>query len=144
MNANDDYSDILLLPHPDPQHHTRMPLAARAAQFAPFSALTGYDDCINEAARLTDSRPELSESEQALLDRKLARLRQALAETPLPSLVLTIFRPDSLKSGGLLLDVTVSIQAIDDVHHALRLPDGELISFHDIINMQSPLFDDLE
>ena len=43
----------------------------RAAQFSPFAALTGYGDVIKETARMTDRKPELSESEKAELDYKL-------------------------------------------------------------------------
>lgn len=51
MNSYDNtYDDIIHLPHPEPQNRRRMPVEARAAQFAPFSALTGYDEAIDETA----------------------------------------------------------------------------------------------
>ena len=46
---NEKYSDIINLPHPDPRTRPRMSLSDRAAQFAPFAALTGYDDAVTEA-----------------------------------------------------------------------------------------------
>lgn len=48
---NDNYDDIINLPHPDPKRHQRMSMEARAAQFAPFAALTGYGDAIKDTAR---------------------------------------------------------------------------------------------
>lgn len=47
----DDYSDIIDLPHHVSKRHARMSMRNRAAQFAPFAALTGYDDAIGETAR---------------------------------------------------------------------------------------------
>ena len=62
------YADILDAPRPEPAPaHPRMPVRSRAAQFAPFAALTGHDDAIRETARLTDARIELDEGEQAVL-----------------------------------------------------------------------------
>lgn len=53
MKDNDTtkYADIIGLPHYEPKHHKRMPLYARAAQFAPFAALTGYEEAIAKALR---------------------------------------------------------------------------------------------
>ena len=45
---SEDYSDIIHLPHPEPKNHPRMSMQNRAAQFAPFAALTGYEDVIEE------------------------------------------------------------------------------------------------
>ena len=50
MIPDRDYSDIIRLPHPDPARHARMSMEDRAAQFAPFAALTGYDDAIRAAS----------------------------------------------------------------------------------------------
>ena len=50
-----DYDDIIHLPHYEPKHHPRMSMAARAAQFAPFAALTGYDDAIRQTAKDNES-----------------------------------------------------------------------------------------
>lgn len=46
-----DYDDIINLPHYEPKHHPRMSMWSRAAQFAPFAALTGYDDAIKDTAQ---------------------------------------------------------------------------------------------
>ncbi len=43
---NNPYEDIIALPHPEPRHHPRMSMAARAAQFSPFAALSGYEEII--------------------------------------------------------------------------------------------------
>ena len=64
----DDYSDIINLPHHVSKNHPQMSREARAAQFAPFAALTGYDDVIHETARLTDRQVELEEYDSERLN----------------------------------------------------------------------------
>jgi len=68
---NNSYEDIINLPHPVSKNHPQMPLRDRAAQFAPFAALTGHDAAIKETARLTDERLELSEEAIAQLNEKI-------------------------------------------------------------------------
>ena len=58
------YDKIIDLPHHQSKNHPQMPLYDRAAQFAPFAALTGYDDLVEETARVTDEKIELGESEK--------------------------------------------------------------------------------
>ena len=70
------YDDIINLPHHVSTNHPRMSMHDRAAQFAPFAALVGYDDAVAETARLTEARPELDEQEQ----KYSAELETTLAE----------------------------------------------------------------
>ena len=44
------YDDLLDTPRPEPQRHPRMPMADRAAQFAPFAALTGFKELLDRVA----------------------------------------------------------------------------------------------
>ena len=78
---NHPYDDIINLPHHVSERHPQMSMYNRAAQFAPFAALTGHDSAITEAARLTEAEEELSESDAEVLNRKLAYL-QSLDEKP--------------------------------------------------------------
>ena len=55
-----DYDDIINLPHYEPKHHPRMSMWNRAAQFAPFAALTGYDAAIRE---VTEQREQSKKTE---------------------------------------------------------------------------------
>ena len=43
-----EYDDIINLPHHVSKRHPQMSMWNRAAQFAPFSALTGYEDAIQD------------------------------------------------------------------------------------------------
>ena len=94
------YDDLLELPHPQSRRHPRMDALARAAQFSPFAALTGYDDQVKEAARLTGRRVGLSEGEQEALDAQLCLLRSHLGDMPRPVVSVRFFVPDERKAGG--------------------------------------------
>ena len=72
------YEDMLLLPHHQSAVRPHMSMRDRAAQFSPFAALTGYEEVIDETARLTDRRLELSEEERSRLDEALAELEAAM------------------------------------------------------------------
>lgn len=89
------YDDIINLPHPTSPRHPRMPMIDRAAQFTPFQALTGYGDAIQETARVTGEKAELTEEEKAVLDEKLRFLTATGSKA-----AFTHFQPDGKKSGG--------------------------------------------
>lgn len=95
------YDDIIHLPHHQSQVHPHMSLSDRAAQFSPFAALTGYDDAVQETARLTESRIELDENARVLLDERLRLLQINLEEHPF--VTFTYFIPDSRKGRRFLL-----------------------------------------
>ena len=71
-DAKIKYSDIIDREYAGPQWHKPMPKASRAAQFSPFAALTGYDDLVGEAARLTDAQTDVSEDGRQVLDEAIA------------------------------------------------------------------------
>ena len=56
---NNNYQDIINLTYPQLSNHKRMPIESRAAQFAPFSALTGYKEALTESSRKTIKKQEL-------------------------------------------------------------------------------------
>ena len=119
------YNDILHLPHPVSRKHPRMAVADRAAQFSPFAALTGYDDAVREAARLTDRRLELDEYEQQALNDRLQQILSRLPKQPVVR--ITYFRPDSCKEGGAYVTVNGVIKRLDTVEREIRLVDGTRI-----------------
>lgn len=89
------YDDIINLPHHVSKTRTPMSMENRAAQFAPFAALTGHDAAIAETARLTSEKPELSTEE---LDKLSRRLVYAIEKDA--TIRITYFQPDSFKHGG--------------------------------------------
>lgn len=137
----DRYHDIITLPHPVSTRHPRMPATGRAAQFAPFAALTGYDAAIRESARLTDRNPELTEEEKALLDCRQQLLLESARTRP--EITVLYFKADARKEGGACVTVTGRFQTIDPVHRQLVLTDKTRLALEDILALESDLFRDL-
>ena len=59
------YDDIIDLPHWDPKRHQRMSILDRAAQFAPFAALTGFGDVIDDTSRKVNSRDGMASEDSS-------------------------------------------------------------------------------
>lgn len=136
QNTPFPYEDLLSLPYPRPTKRARMSMVERAAQFAPFAALTGYDAVIRETARLTGKRIELDENEKVELDRKL----QKLASLPRPVVTLTYYIAESRKEGGAYVTCTGILKKTDPYSRSLILEDGSSVRMEDILELESPLF----
>ena len=108
------YDDIINLPHPDPYKRTRMSLYNRAAQFSPFSALTGHDDAIKETGRLTDGKIELEQDAVEDINRKLTWIKDNINSKP--KVTITYFVPDESKSGGRYVTKAVTVVKVDEVN----------------------------
>ena len=121
------YDDIISLPHHTSEKHPRMPREARAAQFSPFAALTGYEDAIQEASRVTENRIMLEDSEKSEIDRTLRRITENGKEAS-----LTYFLKDSLKEGGIYLTAAGCIEKTDMRKGIIVLSDGTRIAIEDI------------
>ena len=130
----DDYHDIIDLPHPDPQNHPRMSMLSRAALFAPFAALTGYDAAIQETARLTDEQMFLDDYLQELLNRKYQLLQEHLSEQP--TVTIVYFEPDTKKSGGSYRSATGIVKCIDEYNRCLVFTNGQQILLKSIIDIE--------
>ncbi len=112
-----DYSDIIHLQRPVSEKHPPMDRMMRAAQFAPFAALTGHDEAVRETARLTEEEIELDEYEISELDRKLQYLK---AHSGVQAEV-THFEKDARKEGGAYVRDTGVVKKIDEYTHTLVL-----------------------
>ena len=135
------YDDIIGLPHHTSPSRQRMSISARAAQFAPFAALTGYDGMIKETARQTESRDESNEESAALLDKKLRILRER--ETEHPYVEVTYFVPDERKDGGCYETAYGYLKRIDETACNITLQDKRQISFDNIRHLDSTAFNEL-
>lgn len=136
------YDDIIDLPHHISYSHARMSRIDRAAQFAPFAALTGYEAAVQETARLTEGQKELDETALAVLNEKL-RLLSDLREDR-PQVTFTYFRPDERKSGGAYVTVEGHIKAVDEYAHTVTLEDGTIIPMRHIREIGGELFEGWE
>lgn len=105
------YDDIINMPHHVSPSHPQMPDSERAAQFSPFAALTGYEGAIEETARLTEEKHEITDSVRDALDCSLTALMQR--PDPDRKIDITYFVPDSKKDGGEYVTETIQIRRID-------------------------------
>ena len=129
-----NYDDIIDLPHHVSKRHKPMSLLNRAAQFAPFAALTGHEDAIEETARYTDSEIEIVNDRMAQLDMKLNQLRHALDNGEKPDVTITHFVRDTHKKGGSYQTITAAIKSIDETRRCMVLCNGALIAINDIVD----------
>lgn len=132
------YEDIVDLPHHVSRKHPQPTVADRAARFAPFAAITGYEEMVLEEARVTDERIEMDESSKAALNEKLNMILEFIDEQPEVS--ITYFEPDKRKAGGAYVTVTGTVKRIDEYEHLVIMTDGKKINIDEIYNLQSELF----
>ena len=124
------YDDIIRLPHHVSRNHPQMLMHDRAAQFAPFAALTGYEAEVGETARLTAERRELDEQEAQELNRSLVALIARLPERP--EVTVEYFIPDDRKAGGAYVTVTGRVRHVSLPERILVMEDGTAIPMDDI------------
>ena len=122
---NHCYDDIINLPHPTSKVHPRMPRIDRAAQFAPFAALSGHGEEIQEAARFTEEQMEISEDMKKELDKTFERLVQDLEQQPLVE--IAYFEKDKRKEGGRYVTIKGYLKKVDFEKRILYLKDGSAI-----------------
>lgn len=129
------YDDIIDMPHHVSDRHPHMSVHDRAAQFAPFAALTGHGAAIAETARLTEEKHELDESQKAVLDQKLMNIMYNADEK---NVNVDYFVADERKSGGRYERFTGRIRRIDEYERVLVMEDGTVIpidNIQDIISL---------
>lgn len=133
MKYNGEYNDIINLPHHVSNKHPHMSLEARAAQFAPFAALTGYDEQVKETARLTNERKELADGLKMILDEKIQTIQKNIYERP--QVTITYFVPDARKQGGKYVTTTGKVVKIDEFTHNIIFENKMEIPIDEIIEI---------
>lgn len=129
---NEKYEMIINMQRPRNEKHPKMPRLDRAAQFAPYAALSGYEDAVEETARLTEGKIELDEGEIEKINSTLTRL---LASPPDTKVKLTFFRPDKKKSGGAYVTTSGEIAKIDETKGEITLIGGMPIPFTNLLEI---------
>lgn len=124
------YDDIIHLPHPTSKKHPRMSLYDRAAQFSPFAALTGHEDAIQETARLTERKRELSEEQRMRLNEKLVIIKEQISLRK--PVFITYFVPDQIKEGGSYVTHQGIVKKIKEFEHLLIMEDKTEILMENI------------
>ena len=128
------YDDIINLPRPVSKRHAPMPQSARAAQFSAFAALSGYEDAVEETARLTERKIELDEGEKEELNAVFCALSARIERGETPEADVTYFMPDARKAGGEYVTRRMSIKKIDACAQRVIAADGTEIAMDDIIS----------
>ena len=125
MTDDHAYDDIINQPHHTSRKHQRMSLHNRAAQFAPFAALSGYEEMIGETARLTDRRKGPDEKNLWLLDQQIHALMAQAQDHP--EITLVVFEPDEKKEGGAYRTIRGQVRRIDDVNREIIFVDRSVV-----------------
>ena len=131
-----EYDDIIDLSHPVSTRHKPMPPDKRAAQFAPFAALTGYEDIVRETARLTDEAPQLGEDEKNRIDSALAFLAALTEAGERPEVELIFFKRDGKKSGGKYISVRGKALRVDADGRRVALEGGASVPIDDVTDIK--------
>ena len=142
MRMNNRYDEIINLHHHVSKTRPQMPMSDRAAQFAPFAALTGYDSAIKETGRLTDEKIEMDEEALNILNMKFQILVDSLDDEP--EVTFTYFKPDERKAGGAYLEVTGTVKKVDDFERLIVMQNGTKMPMDDILNIEGEIFASLQ
>lgn len=132
-----EYDDIINLPCPTSKTHPRMSMYQRAAQFAPFAALTGHGAAIRETARLTDSMIEISDDDKRILDQKIQTIIQHISEHPHVS--ITHFVADSYKSGGAYTITEGKIKKWNECERLIIFDNDYAVHIQNILDIRTSL-----
>ena len=130
MNDEHKYDDIINLEHHVSTKHSRMSLENRSAQFAPFSALTGYEEAVKEEARVTESRIDIDEEAKIEVNEKLNYIMKHLDKNIIVS--VTYFEKDKKKQGGSYKTIKGIIKKIDDSRKTIKMKTGEIIKIEEL------------
>ena len=133
-----DYSDIINMPHHVSNNRPQMSMRDRAAQFAPFAALTGYDDAVRETARQTNQKIELLDEQVAILNEKILFLMEKIKDNL--EITITYFIPDKKKEGGAYTTVKGIVKKIDEYNKLIIMNDGREIMMDSIFDLQGDIF----
>ena len=138
MKYDHKYDDIINMEHHKSKKHPPMSLYARSAQFAPFAALTGYEDAVKETAREVGKRIEIDDELKNILDGKIQILIEQIKKKP--EVIFTYFVPDLTKKGGTYISVMGIVKKIDTYNQKIILEDKTEIPINEIIDISGEIF----
>lgn len=133
MNNEHKYDDIINLEHHISKKHKQMSLENRSAQFAPFAALTGYDEAVKETARITDSKIFIDDGIKEIINKTIQQIKNNLNNNI--QIKVTYFVPDKLKSGGKYQTKIGIVAKINEYLKIIKLEEGTEIPIEEIIEL---------
>lgn len=127
------YDDIIDKPYQKSHKHTPMSSLERAAQFAPFAALTGHKEAVLETARHVSSKKILDDDQKYIINQQLQQIKENIDLYPM--IELTYFIPDNKKSGGDYITIVTAIKKIDMYDKTIMTIDNQKINIDDIYQL---------
>lgn len=129
-----NYDDIINLPRHVSDKHPHMSIHDRAAQFAPFAALTGHSEAVSETARYVDEKIDLGEDAIKEIQDALNYIQEHITESP--QVTITYFVADGRKRGGRYVSETVKIKYVDNLEQNIRFDNGVCVKFENIFDIK--------
>lgn len=136
------YANIINLPHYEPKYHQRMSIYNRAAQFAPFAALTGYDDAVTETGRLTENEKLLNDDLKNVIDMKLQIIEEHIKDDQ--SIKVLYFIKDKRKDGGKYIEYSGNVKRIDKINRVIIFKDNTKICFDKILDIKAEFIKEID
>ena len=133
MKIEQKYNDIINLPHHVSKKYPKMSIKARAAQFAPYAALTGYEEEIHETARITKEKIDISEDVKDIINNKIKLIQSNIKNSPI--IKVQYFIPDARKDGGKYVETIGRVIKINSYKKLIVLDNEEEISIDKIIDI---------
>ena len=133
-----NYDDIINLPHHVSKNHSRMSIQNRAAQFSPFSALTGYEDAINEVKRITTEKRVLASDMVEELNRNLNEIEENINKY---NYKITYFIKDQKKSGGKYVSIIAKVIGIDTYQRIIICNNNIKININDLYQIEKMIYE---
>ena len=129
-----NYDDIINLPRHVSDKHPHMSIHDRAAQFAPFAALTGHSEAVSETARYVDEKIDLGEDAIKEIQDALNYIQEHISQSP--QVTITYFVADGRKRGGRYVTETVKIKYVDNLEQNIRFDNGVCVKFENIFDIK--------
>lgn len=136
------YDKIINLPHYEPKYHQRMSIYNRAAQFAPFAALTGYEDAVSETGRLTENEKLLNDDLKNVIDMKLQIVEEHIKDNQ--SINVLYFVKDKRKAGGKYIEYIGKVKRIDKISQEIIFKDNTKICFDKILDIKAKFIKEID
>lgn len=111
--------------------YPKMSMSDRAAQFAPFAAVTGHKEAILEQQRTTQTKRILSNEEKLEINEKIIELINLKSKCR-----ITYFEKDKTKSGCKYLNRVLSFKRIDELNKVLYFKENIQIQIDDIVDIE--------
>lgn len=117
-----------------PLKHPRMSIAKRASQFAPFAALRGHSELIDEIGILLDDRYGESDDDYAILDKALKEIKINIKDRPLVE--VKYFEKDKNKDGGKYLYKKAYVKQIEEIERYLKFTDNKIVYLDELVSIK--------